>query len=289
LDAALTETINETRPVTASGAAPRFHVERRESGKWLQLGEIRSFELNRITIFIEQLPASLSGFRVIHLSDLHLRPVWYGGYDLLHQRLHDDPADLIVVSGDFVEHRADHRKTLPFVQRFVSGLRSRLGTWGILGNHDGDLLGPRLRDWGVHLLADRVSRMQNHEATIELIGIRSVHRKDLCDAFLRSVPPLEPSVPRMVLSHFPDSIRRLTELEAHVVLAGHTHGGQVCLPGGLPIITHDSLPRRMSRGVHAFGDKLLVVNRGFGYANLPLRVFCPPEVIELKFQRHENR
>jgi predicted MPP superfamily phosphohydrolase len=65
------------------------------------------------------------------------------------------------------------------------------------------------------------------------------------------------------------------------MLAGHTHGGQACLPGGIPIIRHDTLPRRYCRGVNRLFDTWLVVSRGMGFATRQFRVFCPAEVVEL--------
>ena len=70
-----------------------------------------------------------------------------------------------------------------------------------------------------------------------------------------------------------------------IILSGHTHGGQICLPGQIPIIKHTTLPARYVTGVHRFGDMWLVIGRGFGFATWQLRVFCPAEVIELTLRR----
>lgn len=262
---------------------PRFSVHRVRPGPWLQVGSITSFEWTRVELSIEDLPPPLHGLRVIHLSDLHLRPRWCRVYDSLVQRVSHEPPDLIVITGDFVEHRGDHRKTLPTLKRFITQLRSRHGIYGILGNHDGDLLGPRLREWDVEVICGRVVRLETEDAAIELVGIPSVSRRDLGENSLQDLPRQDDATLRLVLAHFPDSLLKLRDIEADVVLAGHTHGGQVCLPGGIPIVTHDALPRSLCRGVHRVDDKLLIVNRGIGFASLPMRVFCPPEVIEICF------
>jgi predicted MPP superfamily phosphohydrolase len=67
-------------------------------------------------------------------------------------------------------------------------------------------------------------------------------------------------------------------------LAGHTHGGQVCFPGKVPIIRHDSLASRLVSGIHRYHDTWLVVTRGLGFSSYPIRLFCPAEVIELTLQ-----
>ncbi len=83
------------------------------------------------------------------------------------------------------------------------------------------------------------------------------------------------------MSHYPNHLHHAQRLGAQLFLTGHTHGGQVCLPGGKPIITHSSLPYKHCRGIHKLEKTWLVVNHGLGFSGLPLRVMCPPEVIEL--------
>ncbi|MGH9372982.1 MAG: hypothetical protein ACRD15_15780, partial [Vicinamibacterales bacterium] len=114
-----------------------------------------------------------------------------------------------------------------------------------------------------------------------------VHREDLDVEFLRSIPSRRAGGVRICLSHFPDLVRRTDFLAPDLFLAGHTHGGQICLPGRLPIIRHDTLPRHQCTGVHQIGQTWLVVNRGLGFSGLPFRAFCPAEVIEIRLARQE--
>jgi uncharacterized protein len=86
------------------------------------------------------------------------------------------------------------------------------------------------------------------------------------------------------LSHYPDIVRETRFLNPDLFLAGHTHGGQICLPGKIPIFKHDSLPRPICSGIHRAFDSWLVVNRGFGFSWLAVRMFCPAEVIEIRLR-----
>ena len=91
---------------------------------------------------------------------------------------------------------------------------------------------------------------------------------------------------RIVLSHFPDHLPRVQyALQPDLFLAGHTHGGQVCLPGGWPILRHDTMPRRLCSGIHWVERTWLVANRGFGFSGMQLRLFCPAEVLDLRLTR----
>jgi hypothetical protein len=70
-------------------------------------------------------------------------------------------------------------------------------------------------------------------------------------------------------------------LEPDIYLSGHTHGGQICLPNGVPLLSHDSMPSRFKKGIHRIEHTWFVVSNGFGFTGLPFRVFCPAEVCEL--------
>ena len=245
----------------------------------------REFEWRRVTLTIDDLPRELNGLRVLHLSDFHTRDDWPPAYDTLLERIAASPPDLICFTGDFVEDKRDHMPAVPHVRRLVAGFRARFGCFGTLGNHDLYHFAPHLDDTNVALLEGARRFIPLGNAAIEIIGLPGVHRSDLDDAFLRALPSREPRMLRIVMCHFPDHFPRVRFLGADLFLTGHTHGGQVCLPGGVPIITHTSLPRRLCRGIHRMGRTWFVVNHGMGFSGLPLRVLCPPEVLELELKR----
>jgi len=270
-------------PTRDQSPAATFICPRR--GPWLQLLAPHGIEFNRLELPIESLPAAQVGLRILHLSDCHFRKQWYSAYDRILERISADPPDLICFTGDLVDARWDPSAALPTARRFLQGLRSRLGTFGIIGNHDGDLLAPHVRDWGMRLLHPGIARVRIGDTELEILGLPCVSRGDAPPRLLRRFPPRQANVPRIVLSHYPDHFPRLNVLAADIVLCGHTHGGQVCLPGGRPIITHDTLERRYSHGAHRFDDTWLVISRGFGFATYCIRVFAPAEVVEVVLRR----
>jgi hypothetical protein len=255
---------------------------RERSGPWLQFRVPHGFEWNRYELPIAGLAGELDGFRIVQLSDMHFKAFWSGTYAKLARRVTEAAADLVLVTGDFVDNKKNARPTLPHVLRFLEGLKGRLGVYGILGNHDGDLVGPYLGESGLTLIDGR-----RVEVTpgVELIGTTEVHRDDFDWEMMRGLGPKPAGGVRIVLSHFPDTLRRIGVCRPDIMLAGHTHGGQICLPGGWPIIRHDSLPRRLCKGVHRVAETWLVVNRGLGYSSIPVRTWCPAEVIEIVLRR----
>jgi len=196
-------------------------------------------------------------------------------------RLEASPPDLILFTGDFIDDKNDPRPALPHLRKLLPALKSRLGTYAILGNHDPAIAIPDLQATGIHLIDGARALLQSENATLELIGLPGIARHDLDAAYIASQPPKPPGALRIVLSHYPDHILRTKPLKPDLFLAGHTHGGQICLPGRRPIITHDALPKCFGAGVHRYDDTWMVISRGLGFASLPVRLFCPAEVCEI--------
>jgi hypothetical protein len=108
-----------------------------------------------------------------------------------------------------------------------------------------------------------------------IAGVDDPHRRrDDLTATLAGVPP---GAFLVLLAHSPDIILRPPAARAGVIFCGHTHGGQVCLPGGWPPYRHARVPRRFASGLHRLQAGVLVVSRGVGVTRLPLRLFCPPQ------------
>lgn len=270
-------------PVTL--ATPKGPAQAPGRRPWLELGGPRGFHWSRYELPVPGLPTQFQGLRILHLSDLHIKKKWRSQFDELISRIGQEAPDLILITGDFVESKHNHSAALPHVLRLVAELKAPLGCFGTLGNHDRYSLEPELDGSGVMIIEGRRHVIERDEAQLELIGLPGVEREDLTIEVLDRFPPRQFGVPRIVLSHFPDHLRKAAALRPDLFLAGHTHGGQVCLPGGYPILRHDSLPRRLCRGVHRVANTWLVVTRGLGSTDLPIRLFCPPQVIELTLTR----
>lgn len=254
-------------------------------GAWIQIGEPFGFEWHQATLPINGLPEGLAGYRILHLSDFHFRTSWSRAYDQLLARIRENPPGLLLVGGDYVENKRNYVPALPYVRRLLSGLRYRDGCFGVLGNHDGEI-GPQIDGQNIQLIDRQRLTVDVNGGRIELIGMPRLGKHIGPDQpFIDALPPKTPGVPRVVLSHYSDYLYRTPGAQPDLFLAGHTHGGQCCLPGGIPILKHTSLPRRMVRGIHRAGSTWFVANRGMGYSNLRLRTFCPAEVVEIVLAR----
>ncbi len=279
--------IDHPEPQTSTempGLPPQMRHHRPVRGPWIQWRHPRGLEWNVVELEIPGMTQALDGVRILHLSDLHLRPNWSTTYDAFHARLRIEPPDLLLLTGDYVESKYDPKPTLPCLERFLSGLTARYGIFGIRGNHDINLFGAPIENSAVRLIDGERTTAAVGDSSIELIGLPGMNRALLTPEFLAGIPDRKADVLRVVMSHFPDAILQIGHLRPDLILAGHTHGGQVCLPFGYAPKRNDSLPRRYCRGVHRLNDTWLCVTRGFGFSTWPLRLFCPAEVVEIRLK-----
>lgn len=251
----------------------------------IQLLRQTSFDIRHIRADIDHLNPALEGLSILHLSDMHLRRRWQSAHERLLESCRQLAPDLILITGDIIENRRDHTPAWPNVQRLLGALRSRLGSFAILGNHDNILLGAHLPSLGVELLQGQRRLVRCGEAQLELIGAPGPQREHLPIDFAQRFGRGVSGTPRIVLSHFPDHWRHLHRLKPDLYLCGHTHGGQICLPTGHPILRHDTMPRRFARGRHRVDSTHFIVNHGFGFSGPQLRLFCPAEVILITLNR----
>ncbi len=132
---------------------------------------------------------------------------------------------------------------------------------------------------GINLtfLRDRSTTIRHDGVTLALAGVEQAgDRKGGLDAALTGLPV---GTPTILLAHYPSTVFGLPPGRVGLMLAGHTHGGQIRLPLLGCIWTHDRLPTRMARGLHTVGQTHLHVSAGIGASRpLPVRVLCPPEV-----------
>jgi predicted MPP superfamily phosphohydrolase len=222
------------------------------------------------------LPAQLDGVRVMHLSDLHLRPRSEFPDRLLQAARHYRP-DFVIITGDLVWGDAG----LAVAEGFLRTLASEFPVWVVEGNADhwadrtGELRA-RWRQTGAHFLNNTSAPLAEGTPPAWIAGVDDPYRRrDDLDAADREVPA---DAWVLLLAHSPDILERPPSRRAGLVFAGHTHGGQVCIPGLGPVFTHIRLGRRFVEGVHRVDDTIVAISRGAGVTRLPIRLWCPPEL-----------
>jgi hypothetical protein len=205
------------------------------------------------------------------LTDIH-RSAWVSDQDVAAavSALMAERPDLIVLGGDYIT-RADRRYMGP-VAEALSPLRAPHGVFGILGNHDDELMMPaELARHGVEMLRDARTHLIINGQGLDIVGIRYWSRRpaDLAALVHGATSPV------FLLAHDPRRLGAAAALNIPLVLSGHTHGGQIVLPG-LGAIAAQRFP--VVAGVGRRGRATMFVSRGVGTVYVPVRLNCPPEV-----------
>lgn len=224
---------------------------------------------------LPRLPAAFDGFRLLHLSDLHL------GEDpalvtTLAERLRGLAHDLCVLTGDF---RWGTRGPWQSAVDALARLRPWLGdpVYAVLGNHDSIRMAPALEALGLRVLLNESVCVRRGEACLTLAGIDDVHYFQT-DDLQRALAGADPGGCTVLLSHAPDVYREAERAGISLMLSGHTHGGQICLPGGVPLITFSKAPRRLAAGAWRHGRLAGYTSVGCGTTLVDVRLNCPPEI-----------
>lgn len=231
-------------------------------------------ELRTNEVRSPRLPAAFDGFSILHLSDLHTdlsQRAMRRTAEIAQQARYD----LCVMTGDF---RAltfgPYEPCLRELRQLREALRGDV--YAVLGNHDTILMAPDLERMGVKLLLNETVEIARGPERFFLAGVDDAHfyRVDNIEKAAHDIPHEAFSI---LLSHTPEIYRQAAHAGFDLMLSGHTHGGQICLPGGVPVTLDANLPRRMARGAWRHGDMAGYTSAGAGSCIVPVRFNCPPE------------
>jgi predicted MPP superfamily phosphohydrolase len=234
-------------------------------------------ELTRETLRVSGLPSELSGLRIGFLTDLHhSQTVSQSMIDAAVTLVMSQAPDLIVLGGDYVTW-GDRHYVGP-VAEVLAGLSAPHGVFAVLGNHDDDRDMPSaLAARGIAVLRDARTRLMIKGQPLELAGIRFWTRKvtDIAHVLKGASSNV------MLLAHTPKRLTEAAALAVPLVLSGHTHGGQIVLPG-VGAIAAREFP--VIAGSARRENTAIFVSRGVGTVYVPVRLNCPPEVALLTLQ-----
>ncbi len=242
------------------------------------------FRIEEVLTSFNNLPVAFEDYRILHLSDLHLDGMPDAG-EALRQILLGLEYDLCVMTGDFRFSKIDdYAETMNRMALLMDSLKCTDGCFGVLGNHDFIEKVPGFEKLGLRMLLNESIEIERDSAIIQLAGIDDSHFYGTQD-IKRSCAKAPSSRFSILLAHSPESARDAAAEQINLYLCGHTHGGQICLPGGVPILTNSSTKRRFSRGSWQLGDMQGYTSRGTGTSSLAVRYCCPPEITIHRLKR----
>lgn len=243
-------------------------------------------DLTELTLPVPGLPDSLAGLRLAQISDLHRGPGSWGPLHLerASQAVRSALPDLLINTGDYVWRTPALDQVAQLIRRFpVPHSSSHPSSLAILGNHDYSAPAPVLSglrallpDAGITLLENQAAAVRRGTGQMWVVGLTADARDTRLSDGLRALQ--QAGRPRIVLVHEPSLAMRLPADSADLILAGHTHGGQVAIPGLTPFITLKMAGSSFVHGMYRVNGMPLYVNRGLGCVGLPLRYRANPEV-----------
>ncbi len=221
----------------------------------------------------------LSGLRLAFASDFHAgAPTDPEVLLSAAAALRDAAPDVLLLGGDYVSVNPSH---VDWLAPILGSIPAPLGHFAVMGNHDrwidGDYVIRRLEDAGIQVLVNRGVQLPAPYENVCICG--------LDDDFAGRPDPAAAMAGaggvRILLMHSPSALLEVGSERFDLALCGHTHGGQIALPGGLPILVPEGrLSRKYARGRFDLGEgRTMIVSVGLGCSGVPLRAFANPEVL----------
>jgi uncharacterized protein len=222
-----------------------------------------------------RVPKAFDRFTILHLSDFHV-DMNQDAMARLAAILPDLSYDLCVLTGDYRGQTfGPYEEALSGMSRICAKIRKPI--YGVLGNHDTIRMIPGLEDIGIRMLLNECEIIERGNQRIHLAGIDDAHfyRADNIEKAASGIPSDEFSI---LLSHTPEIYRQAAHADFDLLLSGHTHGGQICLPGRVPVTLDSVLPRYMGSGSWRYHGMTGYTSVGAGSSIVPVRFNCPPEI-----------
>jgi len=242
---------------------------------WRGISNAAKVDIRHNRIESPHLPKVFEGFTIVQLSDLHVE-MSEAAMERVVDLLGEARYDVCVLTGDYRgETYGPYDTTLAGMASVRAGLKGPI--YGVLGDHDTICMVPGSEAMGIRMLLNESDVIERGGQRLHLGGIDDAHfyGMDNIEKVAAALPHDEFSI---LISHTPEVYRQAAHADFNVLLSGHTHGGQICLPGGIPITLNSVLPRSMGSGAWKYHDMIGYTSVGAGSFVVPVRFNCPPEI-----------
>jgi uncharacterized protein len=226
-------------------------------------------ELREHSLYFDNLPAAFDGYRILHITDPHFDSLPQFGQHLA-EKIADINVDCCFFTGDYrKEIHGSYRQILPDMKQIVDALDCKDGVYATLGNHDTVHMVNPFEAMGVKVLANETITLNRGNDRIIVTGVDDVHYF-YTDMTMEAFQSTEDGF-KIALVHSPELFDMVEANNYSLYLAGHTHGGQICLPGGRPLIMHLSHGKEYAVGLWKYNKLQGYTSNGAGTSCLPIR------------------
>jgi len=239
--------------------------------------------INEVVAEYPDLPESFQDYKILHLTDLHL-DFWPDFEHIIAEKVKGMIFDLCVITGDYRKktHNGFHQIIKP-MERIIQSIRAKDGIYATLGNHDTCEMVEHLEEMGIILLANETITLQKQKDALVVTGIDDPHYY-FTSQVISTLS--EPNVGfKILLVHTPELYDIAADNGYRLYLCGHTHGGQICVPGGIPIITHLNYGKDYYHGLWQYGQMLGYTSSGCGSVGIPVRFNSQGEIAIIKLKK----
>lgn len=240
--------------------------------------------LEKATFWLKTLPSGFDHMRLLLVTDLHidgLPELVPGLIDLVRPL----DFDLCLLGGDYsFAVNTDVSEAEDFMQRISRVLVGCGDVVGVLGNHDRYRMAECLQAEGIRMLVNEHLCLEKGGERLFITGLDDGHYYQADDIHLAD-DGIPSGACKLMLCHSPEKYQEAAIKGYHLYCAGHTHGGQVCLPGGFAPVTCATVPRSLAKGAWAYKQMQGYTSRGVGTSSIPARFFCAPEITLITLRR----
>ncbi|MBE7709800.1 MAG: metallophosphoesterase [Cyanobacteria bacterium SIG32] len=242
--------------------------------------EPNKLEITNYTIQDE----SLQGIKIVFASDFHIKPNQQKRLEKIVELINLQNPDLVLSAGDFVCGHLKHTTMPPEdIAKGLGKVKSKYGFYTTLGNHD---LWHDTEEFTKNLEANNIKVLNNANKKIIVNG------KTIYIAGIQYQPSMiqisnaidNTQKPTIMLTHSPDEFKKIPQDYVNLILAGHTHGGQIRIPFIGPLFTASSYGDKYAKGFIEEDGKKMITTTGIGTSILPIRFNCPPEIVIIEFK-----
>ena len=257
--------------------------------------EPRDLQPRRVNVLLKRLPEAFDGFRIAQISDIHFGPyMGQAGVERAVRLAQSFQPDLVALTGDFVSQpwkQGNGRPGAMFIEPCADVLAQLKDTRmiAVLGNHDhfngANIVEAGLKERGIAVPRNASLPLERGKDRIWIAGVDDVwvRTADL-GRTLRGIPTTEATI---LLAHEPDFADHAAYFPVDLQLSGHSHGGQVRLPG-IGALVLPEMAHKYPIGLNRVGALQVYTNVGLGVINPPVRFLCPPVVTFLKLSKDRN-
>lgn len=243
----------------------------------------KKIEVTEMTLQYPGLPEAFEGFRILHLTDLHIDSI-PGFTAFLTEKIKTLQFDICLLTGDYrMDRSGSFSHILKPLKVLSNYLKAPYGTFAVLGNHDTYLMSHYEKESGMELLVNESVEIIKDDQKILITGTDDPFYF-YTESALMSLETRGYDF-KIAMVHTPEMAKWAAHNKYDLYLCGHTHGGQICLREGVPLISHQFEGKKFNHGTWKIGNMVGYTSRGAGVSGIPIRFNCPPEITLIRLVR----